>query len=220
MQSLVRKAGHLHQSPISVNDPMPAHSFHRLTKGSAMRKILLAAALCLTILSTGLPSYAEPGRVARWLMGEPMSLFDWGLYKADKKTAELKSMKEKFSSDFFYGAADYDWGMNRIRLRVNFIGKGTEAECIENIKRAKGAFLDFTWNEKEQVKVARDVFTTLFSHEGGYKSKSHPSDIGEQLASMSVMEATVYIPGDKGSYLPRAKCSMDFRSAEVSVVKQ
>ncbi len=149
-----------------------------------------------------------------------MSLFDWGIYKADKKIADLKQAKETYTADFFFGSADYDWKANRIRLRVSFIGKGTEAECIENIRRAKVAFLNYTRTERDHVKVAREVFEGLFSHEGGYKSHNQPSDIGEQIMNISLMEATVFIPGEAGSYLPRAKCSMNFTSSEVSVIKQ
>ena len=185
-----------------------------------MRKALIPIIFSLPLLCLCLASRAEPSRVARWLMDEPMSLFDWGLYKTDKRMADLKQAKGAYSTEFFFGSADYDWDANRVRLRVSFIGKGTEAECVENIKRAKGAFLNYTWIEREQTKVAREVFAGLFSHEGGYKSKNQPSDIGEQLVSMSLMEATVFIPGEAGSYLPRAKCSMNFKSSDVSVVKQ
>jgi hypothetical protein len=184
-----------------------------------MRRTLISCSLLLSALAAGL-SHAEPGRVARWLMDEPMSMFDWGLYKTDKAVANLKSLKGTFPNEFFFASADYDWELNRIRIRVSFHGKGTDAECIENIKRAKGAFLNYTWNERDQPKAAKDVFAALFSHEGGYKSKNQPSDLGEQLANMSVLEATIYVPGEGGSYTPRARCSMGFRSSEVSVVRQ
>lgn len=149
-----------------------------------------------------------------------MSLFDWGIYKTDKAVAELKAVKGMFPNEFFFGSADYDWSDNRIRIKVSFIGKGTEAECVENVKWAKGAFLNFTWSEREQTQVAKDVFAALFSHQGGYKSKTLPADLGEQLASMSVVEATVFVAGAGGSYTPRARCSMSLKSSEVNVVKQ
>jgi hypothetical protein len=185
-----------------------------------MHRRLIPLAYLAFLISTSLPSAAEPGRVATWLMNEPMSLFDWGVYKTDKKMADLKTIKETYSAQFFFGSADYDWNANRLQLRVSFIGKETEAECIENIKRAKGAFLNYTWSEREQAKIAKEVFAALFSHEGGYKSKGQPEDIGEQVASMSVIEATAFIQGDKGSFLPKARCRMDFKSPEVSVIKQ
>lgn len=185
-----------------------------------MHRKLIPTAYLACILGTSPHVMAEPGRVARWLMDEPMSLFDWGIYKTDRKVADLKVVIETYSAQFFFGSADYDWDENRIRLRVSFIGKGTEAECVENIKRAKGAFLNYTWSDREQAKVAKEVFASLFSHEGGYKSKNQPADIGEQVVGMSVMEATVFIPGEAGSYIPKARCSMDFKSPEVRVVKQ
>lgn len=185
-----------------------------------MLRKLISTAYLACICAASPHAIAEPGRVARWLMDEPMSLFDWGMYKTDRKVADLRGGKDTYSAQFLFGSADYDWDENRIRLRVSFVGKGSEAECVENIKRAKGAFLNYTWSDREQANVAKEIFARLFSHEGGYKSKNQPADIGEQVVGMSVMEATVFIPGEAGSYIPKARCSMNFKSPEVRVVKQ
>lgn len=184
-----------------------------------MYRALVSIFLLAPLLYICSVANAEPTRTAQWLMDEPMSLFDWGIYKTDKKLSDLKQAKQSFLNEFFYSAAEYDWSANRIRLKVNFIGKGTEAECIDNIKRAKGAFLNFTWAERDQPRAAKEVFASLFSHEGGYRSKSEPPNIGEQLANMSVLEGTIYVRSEGGSYIPRASCSMDFKSTSVSVVK-
>ncbi|MFO1243664.1 MAG: hypothetical protein U1E71_00570 [Ramlibacter sp.] len=163
---------------------------------------------------------SEPGRVERWLMGEPMSLFDWGIYKIDKKISELKSLKTNQAGKFFFGSANYDWNANRLRLKVNFVGKGTDAECVDSIKWAKGALLNYTWSEKEQVGVAKDVLAGYFAHEGGYQATNQPADVGEQLVRITVLEATVFVPAESGSYAPRARCAMDFQTSDVNVVKR
>jgi len=167
-----------------------------------------------------LVAQAEPGRVTRWLMNEPMSLMDWGMVSIEKKLADLKIAESVFTSKFFYGSAEYDWEADRIRIHVSFIGKGTEAECIENLKRAKAAFLNFTWDEKEHPRVAREVLRTLFAHRGGYSSKSEPPDLGDVLLNITTIQNVMYVPGDRGTFQPKAKCSADFKSAVVSITRE
>ena len=176
--------------------------------------------LVILAMAFHLTAQAEPTRVTRWLMNEPMSMFDWGIYSTEKKMAELKITDSIFTVKYFTSSALYDWDADRIRLRITFTGKGTDAECTENLKRAKGAFLNFNWNEKEQPRVAREVLASLFSHQGGYKSKDLPNDIGEQLANTATFEATVYVQGEGGSYIPKAKCNTSFTSSEISISRQ
>jgi hypothetical protein len=47
-------------------------------------------------------------------MAEPMSLFDWGIYKTDKKLADMKTASSMFTAQFFSSSAEYDWDANRI----------------------------------------------------------------------------------------------------------
>ena len=166
-----------------------------------------------------LMAYAEPTKTTSWLMAEPMSLFDWGIYKTDKKLADLKTASSMFTAQFFSGSAEYDWDANRIRLRVLLHGKGTDAECLENLKVAKGAFLDFKWDEKEQLRAAPAVFQALFSHEGGYKSKGTPADIGDELVKVATIEVFMLVKASDGTYSPRAKCQANFRSATTSLLR-
>lgn len=184
-----------------------------------MHKALNRVACSVAFLCPFASPRAEPGPVVQWLIKQPMSLFDWGLYKTDKKMADLRQA-QVYSADFFHGTVDYDWDANRIRLQVSFVGKGTDAECVEHIKLAKAVFLNYTWNERDHAKVAPEVFSALFSHEG-YKSKNEPADMGQQLVNMSLLEATIYVRSETGgtSFAPRARCSTDFKSASVKVVK-
>jgi hypothetical protein len=77
-----------------------------------LRRIALLLALIPLL------AQAEPNKAMSWLMDEPMSLFDWGIYKTDKKVADLKIASSMFTAQFFSGSAEYEWEANRIRLRV------------------------------------------------------------------------------------------------------
>ena len=179
--------------------------------------MLRITALLLVLIP--LMAQADPTKTTSWLMGEPMSLFDWGIYKTDKKLADLKIASSMFPAQFFSGSAEYDWDANRIRLRVLLHGKGTDAECLENLKVAKAAFLDFKWDEKEQLRSSPAIFRALFSHEGGYQSKGAPADIGEEIAKISTIEVFILVKASDGSYSPRAKCQADFRSSAMSLIR-
>lgn len=174
--------------------------------------------LPLLLMAVSVISHAEPTKTTSWLIDEPMSLFDWGIYRADKKISDLKIVSHMFTAQFLSGSAEYEWDTNRIRLQVLLLGKGTEAECLKNLKTAKGGFLDFKWEEKEQLRAAPSVFGALFSHEGGYKSKTAPADIGEEIAKISTLEVSILVKVSDGSLVPRAKCQTDFRTSNMSLV--
>jgi hypothetical protein len=185
-----------------------------------MKHWKLIPTLALATLSLGaLPAFAEPSRTVNWLMDQPMSLFDWGIYKTDKKASELKIASKIFTAEFFSASAEYDWDANKIRIRVLLHGVGTEAECIENLKIAKGSFLGFKWTDKEQILQAPLVFTGLFDHEGGYKVKTAPKDLGEQMAKIAMIETFILVKEANGNYAPKAKCQADFVTSSINTVR-
>ena len=89
-------------------------------------------------------------------MSESMSLMDWGVYQAGKKMESLKDFNNTqpplFSTYYASGIARYDWDENRIVLLGLFHGNGIQDECTENLRKLKGAFADFTWDEKNKGK--------------------------------------------------------------------
>lgn len=163
---------------------------------------------------------AEPSRVPNWLMNEPMSLWDWGIYRTDKRMQQIKEFSSLFKAQFFSGSASYDWDANRIKLFAMFIGETTEAGCIEHIKKTKGAFLMYKWDAKEQIAQAPVTMAGLFSHEGGYQSKGQPKDLGEQLANITVMEVLMMTSIAGGGYSNAIRCTSPLTSAEISIVKK
>lgn len=172
--------------------------------------------LCLATLAP--IALAEPGRVTKSLMDEPMSIFDWGIFKLDQKLETFRQFKTVFMGEYLMGSAAYDWDADRIRINLGFIGTGSQAECIENLKRAKLALLNFP-AEAELRTAASKAMSSFFSHEGGYQSARQPKDAGEVLANMTVIEATVYVIASNG-YAPKSKCQTTLRSKEISVVAQ
>lgn len=180
-----------------------------------MKTYFQAVALLLLLTPA---AQAEPNRVPSWLMNEPMSLWDWGIYRTDKRMQEIKELPSLFKAKFFSGSATYDWDENRIKLFAMFVGESTEAGCIEHIKKTKGAFLMYKWEPKEQIVQAPNTMASLFSHEGGYQSKGQPKDMGEQLASITVMEVMMSMP-DGMLFKPGIRCTSPLGSASISIIK-
>ena len=180
-----------------------------------MIRALIVAAVLIPRIAT-----AEPTPTVNWLMGEPMSLFDWGVYKTDKRLGELRAFKNVFTSTFMTGSAEYEWRSNRLRLRVLLEGQGTDAECTENLAKAKGAFLNYEWDPLRQVEVAPTVFADLFSHEGGYKSKTTPADLGTQLARIATIEVSILAPGNDQVLRRRVRCHADFTSSKSYLTRE
>ncbi len=175
-------------------------------------RIALLFVLMLPAVALG-----EPTETTKYLMSEPMSLMDWGIYQASKKMESLKDHNIAFFSTHYMGGyAQYDWDENKITLIGMFLGNGTQDECKENLSKLKGAFADFTLDEKEQRKVAEGVLNGLFSHKSGYQRKDRPSDVGKQLIHITIVE--VHIINKFDYEQSDVKCKSTFKSSELSII--
>lgn len=163
---------------------------------------------------------ADPTRIPRWLMNEPISMFDWGILQTEQRLSSL-NMYSNFTNRFISGSVSYDWDADRLRLEVSFWGSGTESECIENLKIAKANFVGystkFSNNNRTLTSAAPLTFAGLFGHPG-FKNGAQPKDLGEQLANISTLEATIWVLQGKDDSLPKVRCQTTFKSQEILVV--
>lgn len=170
---------------------------------------------CMCFFASALVG-AEPPKIVTWLQGNPMTQFDWGIYKADKRLATLERL-EILTGDFLYGETYYDLKANKLRLRVHILGKGTEAECRDNLRTAKSAFLEFKTEDKDQQVVATKLFRELFRHESGLIPPGEPANMGEEIAEIATIEAILYTKGPDGVNYAKLICESNFRSQSVRV---
>lgn len=180
-------------------------------------RIVLLLVLILPAVALG-----EPTETPEYLMSESMSLMDWGVYQAGKKMESLKDFNNTqpplFSTYYASGIARYDWDENRIVLLGLFHGNGIQDECTENLRKLKGAFADFTWDEKKQRKAAERVLNGLFSHKADYQTKGRPRDVGKQLVHITVVEAHIITSQSEGLPKTTVKCKSTFKSSELSII--
>lgn len=55
------------------------------------------------------PAWAGPDKTIQWLMDEPLSLLDYGIYKIEQ------GLQERFRGEDISSSAYYDWDSNEIR---------------------------------------------------------------------------------------------------------
>jgi hypothetical protein len=182
-------------------------------------KALIPLSMVLLMPSFPAAVLGEPSKTPKYLMSEPMSIFDWGIYQADQKMNSFKYYKV-FSTPYLGGSAQYDRDENRIYLRGMFQGRGTQEECAHNLRKVKGAFAAFRWDENKTIEAAWKVLESLFSHAGGYKNKNRPGDVGKQLIHITSIEAHILVKQPDGNLTVGAKCRSTFKTSEISTISE
>ena len=183
------------------------------------RKRLVVPLVILQMLLFPAAASAEPSKTPRYLMSEPMSLFDWGLYQAGQRMNSFRH-SNLFAISYFGGTAEYDPGQNKIYLRGLFQGKGTPEECADQLRVLKGAFARFRWDDTKSIEAAWKVLDELFSHAGGYKNQNRPGDVGKQLIHITDIEAHVFVKRSDGSLKTGAKCTSTFKTPDVTALPE
>ena len=202
-------------------------------------RIILLLVLILPAVASG-----EPTETPKYLMSEPMSLMDWGIYQADKKMESFKVLNnlkpDFFSIHYMGGSARYDGNENRIVLSGMFEGNGTQDECTENLRKLKSAVVDYTWDRpwqwktgelsvgvmefwdsvtpEKQREAAERVLDELFRHGAGYQGRGRPDDVGKQLIHITIIEAHIAIRQIDAPMLEFVTCKSTFKSSEVSII--
>lgn len=182
-------------------------------------KALFALLAILPILWMPGIVVGEPSKTPRYLMSEPMSLFDWGIYQAGQRMNSFRH-SNVFAISYFGGTAEYDPNENKIYLRGLFEGKGTPEECADQLRVLKGAFARFRWDENKSIEAAWKVLDDLFSHAGGYKGPNRPGDVGKQLIHITDIEAHVFVKQPGGALKTGAKCRSTFKTPEVTAISE
>lgn len=155
----------------------------------------------------------ESSPAVDWLMAEPMSLFDWGVYRADERARSL--VQSPLVKDAFGGSARYNAVERRLKIDMMFIGEPTHAKCIEKMLLSKGAFVNYKWTFEEQTQAAPRVFAELFAHAGEVKGRRQPDNLGFELARGTDIRVTMLVGTSEGGYEMKARCVGTFFSAAV-----
>ncbi len=175
------------------------------------RTIILAATLAIAVYNTTVR--ADPGPIGNWLMNEPLSLFDWGMYKVSKDTEYASDrLKNEHSLALAIGWTHYDWDNNEILIIMHLSSEGlyhaTHDNCNFFRQRLLESLTFYIKDPKTDPKVDYSEFATIavgswFSH-NGFESGNRPEDLGKKLARIVWVEVN-YTDVGEGSISCKAR---------------
>jgi len=162
---------------------------------------LLFSSLCL----------AEPTGPIKYLMNEPLTLFDSGMIQLDstlhKYCDNIKSGTrpdmakywEILESSYIFPGIDYNWDTNRLLISVPFI-TGAKKFPEEKLKDFMTFFVNdiksFLGVSKATGKQYKEFYATYFYH-AGFQSKNQPKNIADELYNITEIEVYTFVDDDK-----------------------
>ena len=166
---------------------------------------------------------AEPSKTLEYLMNEPASMLDIGIFKLNR---ELDNSDSEFnyadkSLKKIAAVASYDYEKNKLiidfRYRLNlylFTTKGWDAKdvCKDQLSRVRRKFgFDYSGERnKDSEAMLREFLSTAnyFIH-SGYKRTNMPKNFGTEIENISYVRIDIW--GGK----PSARCEGGLYSKEV-----
>lgn len=141
---------------------------------------LLISLLCISITDS---AFAEPSPTVRYLMNEPVSRLDWGIYQLQKELEELNV------------SVRYNWDENRIEISKS------SSETPKDLNQAKILCKEEVSNLKIILGVNPEIgkpygensFLWVFFRHEGYKLKSEPETLWEDLDNITRLSVTFRI---------------------------
>ena len=161
-----------------------------------MRALLRVA--CVVVAASSSPAASEPGPIGQWLMNEPMSLWDKGMFVADRAARDAAQYVGAHRGKRVSGSAGYSWEDNEITLYFNVTGFNaavTHEKCNE-LRRyfigymSYGAHSDRFQGQQARKQIAVAV-SDWFSHEG-YQSSGRDKRLGEKLARIIFVRVSLW----------------------------
>ncbi len=169
----------------------------------AMR-IAFLAALFLGLASTG---HSEPSPSVRYLMKEPVTLFDWGIIRLYDYLDEYATHYLKTNSvQDIYCTVSYDSGRNKIIISA-IVTRQPEQEkespasvrshakniCVEITRTLRREFLT---DRDRHVRRTSGIYR-FFGHIGS-QGKEEPIDAFDEIERITIISVSVYSAKDPG----------------------
>lgn len=190
--------------------------------------------LCLVLVSS--PAWAEPSAEVKWLMNDPVTIFDLGMKRADealhKAVDDLIAGHDEIleTSSSRFASAQYAYGQNSIELTVGAVlAAGAKAPTAEGCQKLVNDLQDRLLIAESVTDQRRDglakgpprtseekagsLVARWFSHQG-FERTNRPAGIDDKIASLIQINAQVFLPADNE---PSIVCSMPLAGDVVSV---
>ena len=160
---------------------------------------------------------AEPSRAVRYLMNEPLTLFEWGIL-------QLETGAKSFAWDGLdlfkqFPNVEYDWEKNQLKVqmaiypRYRSLQKSTPKEICGDVMRQMKAHFGVApgW---ESVRTISGV-GTYFTHKQ-FSKPDAPETLAADIERITTLRVDVWTSTtDKPPFRPSQSCSSDLLKPEV-----
>lgn len=165
-------------------------------------------------------SIAEPSNSVRYLMNDPLTMFDWGIIQIQHKLDKI----DYFPFESTSGAhlkANYDWDQNRLIIRASFYPDHAEVQKHGLKAICEGIHRAVTHEFKGQLhkdQRAIEGIASYFTH-AEFTKKSEPPNLQDDIEAITRFKTTIYTnnpdEGWEGLHRMRLICSSDYLGDEI-----
>lgn len=158
----------------------------------------LFLAVCV-LLTTGGAAKAEPGPIGKWLMREPLTLWDMGMMRIEDATeAAAATTFDNHSRDTF-PLASYSWEENEISISawvVGFTGPINHQTCNSFRRRFVRALIGYAPDtaKVDDTQLKTEIVGQIewwFSHSGWQKT-ARDKKLGEKMSRIIYVEVDLW----------------------------
>jgi hypothetical protein len=157
-------------------------------KGGDMKKVLIIFFVLFFFVET---SNSEPPAAIKYLMNEPLSMFEWGLYRMEKGLNDYFGPTYDDTVDISTTVV-YRWESNKIEVGIlagsfaNFKNKNVAKKaCIKIVNIVRGLLgIDYkTGKQLENFNLYRDYFSHIY-----FKNPDEPKNIEDSLNGLTEIQ--------------------------------
>ncbi len=146
-----------------------------------VRAVGTVALLCCLMT----PARAEPGPIGKWLMSEPLTLWDHGMMNLEQD-ADRAVEYVKLGDGNWIAWTRYDWDNNEIEVALSVIGyagTATHDTCNDTRRSFIAALINAygMYSEKRAGELAHRAIGWWFAH-NGFAKESRDEKLEEKLA--------------------------------------
>ena len=178
-------------------------------------------------------AWAEQSAEVKWLMNDPVTIFDLGMKRADealhKAVDDLIAGHDDIleASSSHFASAQYAYGQNSIELTIGAVlAEAAKAPSAERCQRLVNDLQDRLLMAESIIdqrlpqgpprtseQKAGSLVARWFSHQG-FERTNRPAGIDDKIASLIQIKAQVFLPGDTE---PSVVCTIPLAGDIVSV---
>lgn len=176
-----------------------------------MKKTIAAAILLVCSIALS----ADPSSGVRFLMNEPMTMFDWGMYRLQQKMDTIREHPRAEEVGLGGVIAMYDWEDNRIVLwgivHVGFPFADTVEAAREQGRQIVETIRDKLGVKPDGTPIRQSSFLDEYFSHGAFVNQDRPKDLGAELDRITEITTSVTVVGRKD----RVKCQAPLVGGEI-----